>query len=182
MKVLEIDITKQHIRTSMAGEKKHCAIANAIKESDDNIAGASVDRHYIEIFYHTPEKVDRYRSSKLVSNFVTDFDNNRSPKPFRLAIDDNDWVSSRPRQMRQREKRDEILRRRSYAVATGQPLREVYIEDVPSVDAFGDDGFATTKSAHDRVTRKAKPSGNRRKYAKRETASQVFQVSAAKRQ
>lgn len=183
-KVLDLTIGKIRIAEAARGDKKHCAIANAIQESDDNIAGASADVHYIKIFYLDPAIVERYRTPKPARDFIIDFDNNRMPAPFRLQVFDTDWVSTQPRRMNQRQQRETVAQRKSLARATGRKLIDVTEEEAAQAQAevFADNGFATTKTGAERVVRRHRPSKATRQYAKRQTASAVFAEFEAQKQ
>lgn len=176
--VLDLNVTAEAIRKSMTRNAKHCAIANAIQESDNNIAWARVTSGYVEVAYHSPEQIDRFASSKAVRDFVVAFDNNRSPKPFRLVIREEDWLSSRPRRMNQNKVIEQRAARKSYANASGKRMQDVHIDEVPVND---NNGFKEVKQAVKRNPQQ-RPPETKRVYNRRETASESFLRADADRQ
>lgn len=180
-KILDIQVTKKVITDAMKGNAKHCAIANAIQDSNPNIAWARVTSTYIDVAYHAPETVDRYRSSGKVQDFIKEFDDPHTadPKPFRLVVMEDDWIGTRPRRMN--AARTETVRkiRKDYAAQTGQRMADVRIEDVPAditERGFAEAGKPVVRSKQ-RSDRK-----DRIKYNQRRSASSNFEIEDARRQ
>ena len=177
--VLNLPITKKHIYEATRGQARKCAIARAIVESDPDIFNANVTTDFITIARHSTERVSKYRTPRLARNFVIAFDTARAPKPFTLQLVDDDFVSERPRQMRQAQKLQEREVRRTVAKATGRPIKAVKADDIEVLaakkGAFASDGFAD-RPKQQKVIRQYKPraSTTKRAYAKRETAAEVF--------
>lgn len=170
---VHVRVTRKDITEAVRQEARNCAIARAIVASDPDIAHVNVTTDFIKIARHSTERVTAYRTPKPARDFIIAFDNNRAPKPFDLVVTEDAFVSERPRQMHQQEKRVQVEQRRSVAAATGRKLREVAPEEAS--DAFDAAGWANpTKTKRERVIRPAVPSKAKRPYARRETAAEAF--------
>ena len=169
-KIFDISITRKHIGAARRQNARKCAIAMAIVESDPDIAWANVTRYYTKFARFSNDRVTVYITPKDARDFITDFDNGRAPKPFQLVVTRDAFVSERPRQMRQRDTAVKVEQRRSIAKATGRKLRDVPAEEAQPFDSSG---WATTKTARERVVRK--PKETPRPYAHRETLAEALQ-------
>lgn len=176
---VRVNITQEHIDQALRGHEKYCAIANAICDSDDDISGVNAKADYIEVARHSTERVTKYRTPKRARDFIIEFDAGLDPKPFTLVLTENDFVSERPRQMRQAQKRKETAQRRYVAKVENKPLQEVTMDDVREYHAELGESTPPSEIGTVAVKRAHKPSTARRAYARRETAAGIFQKSEA---
>jgi len=128
--LLRANITKQRIDLAMRQNSHKCAIADSIKAADADIVWASATRDFIEFGRASDEMRYKFRTSIEVKQFISDFDNDRAPKPFSLVLTHEDLISMRPRQMHQAQVAVAVARREVVAKATGRPLRQVTQADV----------------------------------------------------
>jgi len=152
--VFNVDITRAHITDARRQDARRCPIAAAIVASDPDIVWANVTHHQIRIGRASNERIETYRAPKAAREFITDFDNGRRPKPFRLVVTDDAFVSIRPRQMHQRETAIQVEERRTIARSTGRKLAEVAPEET---SVFDSSGWAVAKTARERVIRPSQP-------------------------
>jgi len=174
--VLDVPITRTHIRSSVQKDARKCAIARAIVESDPDIFHANVTTDFITVARHSNERVTKYRTPRPARNFVIAFDSGRAPRPFELVVVDDDFVSERPRQMRQTKQAAVREARRKVAKMTGRKISEVKPDEpevIETLKPFTSSGF-TSRSLKDRVKKPSKPRTATRTYAKRETAADVL--------
>lgn len=181
--VLRIDVTKQRIQEAARQNAHKCAIAQAIVDADSDIAWASVDHNYVQFGRISDELRYRYRTPREAQVFITDFDNDRAPKPFRLDITTDMFISSRRRQMKQAESKVTTNRRRIVAKATGQPLVRVKLADVEAYEqetgestVFESDGIGTVRPGTTRKRRRSTTatSTQPRTYAHRPTLREIL--------
>lgn len=174
---VRVRITQEHINQGRRASEKYCAVANAIVDSDTDISGANAKTDFIEVARHSTERVTKYRTPKIARDFIIDFDDpSKNPNPFTLVLTENDFVSERPRQMRQAQKRTAVAQRRHVAKVQNKPLREVTMDDVKEYYEELGESAPPVEIGKTAVKRIPKPrNGAHRKYAKRESAAGIFQ-------
>jgi len=131
---VKANVTKSRIAEAMKQNSHKCAISESIKAADSDIAWAAVTASYIEFGRYSDEMRYKFRTSIAVRQFIEEFDNDRSPKPFELTLTQADLIMVRPRQMRQSEVMARNDQRRVVAKATKQPIRKVSMADVEAYE------------------------------------------------
>lgn len=185
--VLTVDVTRNLINSAIRKDARKCAIADAITASDPDIAWANVDRDFIQFGRESDGLRYKYRTPRAAKIFVSDFDNGRSPKPFKLIIEQSDLVQIRPRQLQQTQTSVQVDQRRYVASHTNRRLRDVTLDDVKVYERETGDStvFANvgTGQARDKGRGHQKASatksrtattGTPRPYAKRPTLRDVL--------
>jgi hypothetical protein len=104
---LEIEVTRRHIQTGTNQHAKQCPIAVAIKESDPDIAWVEVRERkpaLIRIAYHSDQMEYRFKTPPEARTFVRAFDRGEPVRAFTLKLYHDDFVSARPRRLKQHQK------------------------------------------------------------------------------
>lgn len=171
---LRVHISRKYIAEAYRLDARKCAIAEALKESDPDIVWANVTTDFVQIGRASDEMRYKWRSTPEIIAFIEAFDIGEG-KAFVMELSIDDFVSMRPRQMRQPQRADEVARRRHVAAVTGVDPRRIPREELPVWDSNGE--VIQSRRSVTRIGRVAEPPPPRQPRPKRAPDAPVRQYA-----
>ena len=167
---IKANVTTRHIKESVKGDAKNCAIALAILDSDDDIIWARVTKQHIRVARASTDCIRTYENTAEGHQFVEDFDNGKPTRPFPLRVEASAYRGERPRRTEQAQRDETVQRRRRKAKIEGKKLSDIHKDDAEVWDA---EGFVAVDPKPKVIREPRKPT---RKYNQRHTSAERMKV------